>query len=157
MQGIVVQAVLAGGEFQVGYRRLMQDFLRQADMQELVQFVGQLNRSALSRFWELNHVGVFPSIYPEAFGIVGGEIMASGAALVSSAVGGAAELVPSVEIGRRYTPDSSAELAQVLRRLVDNPSELFMCAQMGQDFVRSNFDVLSSARQLERLLRHGSV
>ena len=58
-----------------------------------VQFVGQLSRPKLRRFWDLHHIGVFSSIYPEAFGIVAAEIMASGVALVSSGVGGAAELV----------------------------------------------------------------
>ena len=45
----------------------------------------------------MNHIGVFSSIYPEAFGIVAAEIMASGVALVSSGVGGAAELVSSTD------------------------------------------------------------
>ena len=63
-EGIAVQACFAGAEFQPGYRQALQQHLDQSGMQGLVQFVGQLSRSALSRFWNLHHVGVFTSIYP---------------------------------------------------------------------------------------------
>ena len=151
-QGIALQACLAGAEFQSGYRQALQQHLDQAGMQGLVQFVGHLSRSALSRFWDLHHVGVFTSIYPEAFGIVAAEVMAAGATLVSSAVGGAAELVPSDRIGRRYTPGEASELAAMLRHLVHNPQVLLACAQQGQSLVRSRFDVLASVGQLEQLI-----
>ena len=118
-----------------------------------MQFVGQLGRSALSQFWNLQHVGVFSSIYPEAFGIVAAEVMASGAALVTSAVGGAAELVPSDRYGMRFLPGQTGSLATVLHRLVKDPQLLVRCAREGQMLVRSKFDVLESVRQLENLFR----
>ena len=46
-----------------------------------VDFLPQLNREQLARFFRLNHVCVFPSLHPEAFGIVAAEAMASGLAL----------------------------------------------------------------------------
>ncbi|QNI46824.1 glycosyltransferase family 4 protein [Synechococcus sp. A15-60] len=151
-QGIAVQACFAGAEFQLGYLQTLQQYLDHAGMHGLVHFVGQLSRSALSRFWNLHHIGVFTSIYPEAFGIVAAEVMAAGATLVSSAVGGAAELVPSDLTGRRYTPGEASELASVLRCLVRDPQVLFECAQQGQSLVRSRFDVLASVVQLEQLV-----
>ena len=150
-QGVVVQACLAGAEFESGYQQLLQHQLDQVGLQGRVQFVGQLKRLALSRFWNLQHVGVFCSIYPEAFGIVAAEVMAAGAALVSSAVGGAAELVPSERYGFRFTPGQSSDLASVLHRLVQEPQRLFHCAREGQVLVRSRFDVLASVGQLEEL------
>ena len=73
-QGVSVQVCLAGTEFHTGYKRLLESFLENEGLLGQVQFVGQLGRSALSQFWNLQHVGVFSSIYPEAFGIVAAEV-----------------------------------------------------------------------------------
>ena len=40
----------------------------------------------------MQNIGIFPSIHPEAFGIVGAEIMSSGLALLSTGVGGSCKL-----------------------------------------------------------------
>ena len=84
--------MLAGGVFQESYMQAMHRFIETQNLQDNVQFVPQLTRQQLSRFFRLHHVCVFPSIHPEAFGIVAAEAMASGLALVSSGVGGAAEV-----------------------------------------------------------------
>ena len=63
-QGISVQASLAGDSFQNGYREQLEDWLKQHKLDGAVQFVGQLGRQALARFYALHHVGVFPSIHP---------------------------------------------------------------------------------------------
>ena len=72
-----------------------------------MQFVGQLGRRALARFYALHHVGVFPSIHPEAFGIVAAEMMASGLVVVSSGVGGAGELIDDGRTGLRFMAGDS--------------------------------------------------
>ena len=59
-------------------------------------FLRPINRTQLIRFWSLQHVGIFPSIFPEAFGIVGAEILSSGLLPISSGVGGASELYMTV-------------------------------------------------------------
>ena len=66
-QGLCVQATLAGDSFQSGYREQLEQLLEQHNLDGAVQFVGQLGRLALARFYSLHHVGVFPSIHPEAF------------------------------------------------------------------------------------------
>ena len=152
-QGVTVQACLAGTEFQTGYKKLLESYLDKQGLLGQVQFVGQLGRSALSQFWDLQHVGVFSSIYPEAFGIVAAELMASGAAIVTSAVGGAAELVPTERYGMRFIPGQAGSLAKILNDFVGKPQLLFRTAQEGQMLVRSKFDALESVRQLENLFR----
>ena len=98
-QGLSGQASLAGDSFQNGYREQLEQWLKQHNLDGSVQFVGQLGRKALARFYALHHVGVFPSIHPEAFGIVAAEMMASGLAVVSSGVGGAGELIDDGRTG----------------------------------------------------------
>ena len=66
-QGLHVQASLAGDSFQNGYREQLEQLLVQHNLDGTVQFVGQLKRRALARFYALHHVGVFPSIHPGSF------------------------------------------------------------------------------------------
>ena len=95
-KNIPIYCMLAGGVFQESYMHAMQRFIDTQNLQNNVQFLPQLTRQQLSRFFRLHHVCVFPSIHPEAFGIVAAEAMASGLALVSSGVGGAAEVFEMV-------------------------------------------------------------
>jgi glycosyltransferase involved in cell wall biosynthesis len=77
-----------------------------------VWFAPQLKREPLARFFRLNQVCVFPSLHPEAFGIVAAEAMASGLALVSTGVGGAAELFVDGISGLAYPAGDAAARAR---------------------------------------------
>ena len=130
--GINVQASLAGDSFQSGYRAQIEELLTENKLDGSVQFVGQLKRQALARFYALHHVGVFPSIHPEAFGIVAAEMMASGLAVVSSGVGGAGELIEDGYTGLRFKPGDSEDLARCLRDLVNDTNLLCRLRQGAQ-------------------------
>ena len=114
-QGINVQASLAGSSFQSGYREQLEQWLKQHNLDGAVQFVGQLERQALARFYALCiTLESFPSIHPEAFGIVAAEMMASGLAVVSSGVGGAGELIEDGRTGLLFKAGDSQDLARCL-------------------------------------------
>ena len=65
-----------------------------------------------------------PFHYPEAFGIVAAEAMASGLALVSTGVGGASELFEEEVSGLHYPAGNSTALAEQLERLAYDPALL---------------------------------
>ena len=148
-QGLNVQASLAGESFQSGYREQLEEWLEQHNLDGAVQFVGQLGRLALARFYSLHHVGVFPSIHPEAFGIVAAEMMASGLVVVSSGVGGASELIKDGQTGLRFEAGNSQDLARCLMRLARDPSLLHNLRQAGKKESRKRFSVIESAAALE--------
>ena len=148
-QGISVQASLAGDSFQSGYREQLQEWLVEHKLDGVVQFVGQLERQALARFYALHHVGVFPSIHPEAFGIVAAEMMASGLAVVSSGVGGAGELIDNGRTGLRFQAGDSQDLARCLMRLATDTTLLNGLRQTGQREAQQRFSVTASAKALE--------
>ena len=150
-QGIAVQASLAGVNFQSGYREALDALVAREGLAGLVQFVGQLDRPRLARFWALQHVGVFASTFPEAFGIVAAEVMASGVALVTSGVGGAAELIEPGVSGLRFAPGDATSLVAALQQLLVDPDLLWRLAQAGQQRVQARFSVTEAAEQLERL------
>lgn len=148
-QGVSVQASLAGESFQRGYREQLEQQLKQHNLDGAVQFVGQLERQALARFYALHHVGVFPSIHPEAFGIVGAEMMASGLVLVSSGVGGAGELIDEGRSGLLFQAGDSQGLAQCLMRLATDTTLLNDLRQTGQREAQQRFGVMTAAKALE--------
>ncbi len=149
--GVALQLNLAGAEFQAGYWQQLNKLATQTGLADRLSWLGPLDRSKLARYLQLHHVGVFPSIYPEAFGIVGAEMLASGLALVSSGVGGAAELLEDGVSGLRFEPGNSADLAQQLLRLVEEPGLLERLQAAGQERVRKDFSVAQAAQQLEAL------
>ena len=118
-----------------------------------MQFVGQLGRQALARFYALHHVGVFPSIHPEAFGIVAAEMMASGLALVSSGVGGASELIEDGRTGLRFQAGDSQDLARCLMRLASDTALLNDLRQAGQREVQETFQRMASAENTRSRLQ----
>lgn len=148
-QGLSVQASLAGDSFQNGYREQLEQWLKQHHLDGAVQFVGQLGRRALARFYALHHVGVFPSIHPEAFGIVAAEMMASGLVVVSSGVGGAGELIDDGRTGLRFEAGNSQNLARCLTKLAGDTALLRRLSQAGQQEARQRFSVQAAAAALE--------
>ena len=105
------------------------------------------------RAFGLCRISIFPSIHPEAFGIVGAEIMSSGLALLSTGVGGSCELFDNGVSGLIFTPDDSYDLFLKIKSLVLNPSLLQNLSSNARLHVSNKFDVSVSALSLESLFR----
>ena len=151
-KGVAVHLMFAGGTFQADYAQQLRQVCTRHQLNGQVDFLPQLNREQLARFFQLNHACVFPSLYPEAFGIVAAEAMASGLALVSTGVGGASELFEDGISGLHYPAGNSRALAEQLERLAYDPELLLSLQQAGNHRVRHHFSVDASVRQLETLL-----
>jgi glycosyltransferase involved in cell wall biosynthesis len=65
---------------------------------------------------------LFTSIWQEPFGRVIVEAMASGLAVVGTAVGGAAEMLVHDENSLVFEAGDSTSLARALRRLIESPA-----------------------------------
>ena len=144
---------IAGSVFQKSYSDKIKSFLVASGLDPYVQFVGPLSRTQLARFWSMQNIGIFPSIHPEAFGIVGAEIMSSGLALLSTGVGGSCELFDNGVSGLIFTPDDSYDLFLKIKSLVLNPSLLQNLSSNARLHVSNKFDVCVSALSLESLFR----
>ena len=130
-KGIPVHVMIAGGTFQADYAQQLRQFCTNHQLNSQVDFLPQLNRSQLARFFQLNHVCVFPSLHPEAFGIVAAEAMASGLALVSTGVGGASKVFEDGISGLHYPAGNSMALAERLEGLARDPVLLLRLQQAG--------------------------
>ena len=148
--GISIQINIAGAEFQSNYKSRLQAIVDDAGMHGLINFVGQLDRKRLSRFWELHHLGVFPSIHPEAFGIVGAEIMASGVALITSGVGGSSELIDH-NSGFTFKADSPEDLSKVIKSVRNKPDLIARVARNGKERAHTMFSVVRSSEKIQKI------
>ena len=150
-EGLAIEAMVAGGRLSDAYAIQLEQYAVEQGIAGQVQFIKQLSRDQLARFFRLNHVAVFPSISPEAFGIVAAEAMASGLALVSSGVGGSAELFEPEVSGLAFRPGDAGDLARQLHRLATEPGLLARLQEAGEARVRQQFSVAQSALELEQL------
>lgn len=75
---------------------------------------------------------VHASVVPEPFGMVIAEAMASGKPVIASRAGGAAEIVASGGGALLHSPGDSAELANLITRLVRDPSERACLGRAGR-------------------------
>lgn len=140
---------VAGSTFQEDYQEYLLSVLSAHSLLEDFFFVGQLSRDALIRFWSLQHLGVFPSIHPEAFGISAAEIMCSGLLLCSTGVGGASELFTHGINGLKFVPDNAQSLVDLIVYVLDNPHVLKRLPVVGHSHVSANFSVKHSACQIQ--------
>ncbi len=152
-KGISSRTLIAGGTFQKGYQQDLEYFLDQHNLKDSVTFTGRLDRSQLARFFRLSHVFVFPSIFPEAFGIVQAEAMASGLTLISSGVGGSKELVEHGVNGLLFNNQDSDDLCDKLHTLSMQPDLIKKFGEKGEQFAREKFSTMTSAKKLENLFR----
>ncbi len=93
---------------------------------------------------------VCPSVY-EPFGLINLEAMACETAVVASAVGGILEVVEDGISGLLVPPGRPDDLANALRRLLDDPARRRAMGQAGRRRVEQQFSWASVAEQTERV------
>lgn len=91
-------------------------------------FMNWPNEAVLAA-WERSLFGIVPSIWPEPFGIVVIEAMASGHTVVASQIGGIPEIIHHGESGLLITPGDIDGLQEAIQLLLDNPD---LRERMGQ-------------------------
>jgi len=157
-KGIYTYASFAGGSFQAEYKEAIHMLLKKERLESETLFTGQLTRNQLARFFNLQHVAIFPSIYPEAFGIVGAEAMASGIVLISSGVGGANELIENGVSGFLFKAGNAESLSDILEYLTQLPAhQIKAIAQAGKRRVNNFFSIQQAAKQIEQVFQSTSV
>ena len=100
---------------EISYELGLRDAARQLGIEERVRFLGQ--RNDVSRLLSAADIYCQPNIKPEPFGLSLIEALDAWLPVVTSALGGALEVIDS-SCGFLVSPNSSAEVASALRRLV---------------------------------------
>jgi len=101
---------------------------------------------------------VFPSIWPEPFGIVNLEAMSHRKAVIASKIGGFTDIVVDGETGILVPPNDARALSDAMSYLLKNPALADDMGQNGYERWRQNFTPELVVPQIEELynsLTHG--
>jgi glycosyltransferase involved in cell wall biosynthesis len=121
------ELVVCGEGWQLdGVRRLV----ARRGLEDRVAFRGWLPASELARELAQASVLALPSLWPEPFGLVGIEAMATGRPVVASATGGVADWLRDGSTGLLCRAGDSSDLMAKLRTLLDDPE---LRARMGAE------------------------
>jgi glycosyltransferase involved in cell wall biosynthesis len=149
--GVDFTAEIAGEAPDAGFLAELTDLIRAAGLEERVRFTGFLDRNQLGALFSRSNVLVFPSQFPEPFGISQVEALAAGLVVVTSATGGAKEIVQDGIDGIHFEAGNSNDLADKLRSLSVNPLTMTALQQAAQS--RSvQFSLDNAIAKIEELM-----
>jgi glycosyltransferase involved in cell wall biosynthesis len=117
-----------------------------------VRFAGALDADEIPRAYADADAVVFPVTWPEPFGLVPLEAMATGRPVVATGTGGSAEYLRDGENAMLFPPGDAGALAAALRRLADDAS---LRDRLRAEGLRTaaNFTAEAFNRRLEEVLR----
>lgn len=149
-RGIDFRATLAGGTTQPSWVETLREAIRSAGLQNRIELPGNLGSEELKDLYGRSNVLVFASQVEEAFGITPVEGMASGLAVLSTALGGAAEVVEHGVTGLVFDRQNPDQLAAELLSLVEDRGRWQALAEAGRQRAIERFDIERSVDELER-------
>jgi glycosyltransferase involved in cell wall biosynthesis len=106
----------------------LEAFAQTSGLENQVQWIGKVPYRCLGSYFQFADVFVFPT-YEDIWGMVLTEAMAFGKPVICSKGAGAVEIVNHSENGLVFDPKSHQELAEYMRRFINNPS---LSEPMGQ-------------------------
>jgi glycosyltransferase involved in cell wall biosynthesis len=127
----------------------MRRLARRVGLAEQVHFRGWLGPEELAGELAAASIVALPSLWPEPFGLVGIEALASGRPVVASLTGGVGDWLQDGVNGLGVPPGDVAELARALGELLDDPQRQARMGAAGQVMVATSF---SPERHVARLL-----
>lgn len=125
-------------------KKLTQDL----NLSTRVRFFGWVNKDQLSSYIEACSVLVFPSIWPEPFGLSGVAAMSFGKPVVAFDVGGVKDWLKDTETGFLVKRKDERELSKKINLLIKDKKLSKKMGEKGRNLVESKF---SMARHLDRL------
>jgi glycosyltransferase involved in cell wall biosynthesis len=112
--------------------------------------VSESSHEEVMAAWRHCGIAVVPSLWPEPFGLVAVEAMASGRPVVASDMGGLSEIVENGVTGLLVPPGDPAALATAMKRLIDDPKLAADLGAAGRERARM-FMATTFADRLERV------
>lgn len=120
-------------------REVAQSQARERKIRERIRFCGRVSRADIGSYFRAARVVVFPSIIPEAFGLVGIEAMAYSRPVVAFDLGGVREWLNDGKTGFVVPPGDIKEMADRVNRLLMDPALGETMGRNGKQRVESGF------------------
>ena len=132
-----------------GYlRKPLQDLSRHLNISnQVIISDGNVPHDDVPKVIASSDIFVFPSLYPEAFGIVGVEAMALGLPIIGFGVGGSSDYLHHMETGLVASPPTPSGLAASLELLIQSRRARFELGQRAMEFVRRTYSTHAARDQ----------
>ena len=132
-------------------RPFLEDVVRRFGLQDRVRFVGVVSDIRIPL--GLMDVFIFPSRWPEAFGLTLVEAMASGRAVVATEVGAVPEIVRQGIDGWLVPPEDPSALTEKVLSLLKDRDAALRLGRKAQERAREMFDLNRMADEIEGVYR----
>jgi glycosyltransferase involved in cell wall biosynthesis len=139
------------------YRQLLNNLVRQHNLDKYVTFHGWIPRNELPNIMKKCDCLLLPTVIQEAFSRVVLEAMASGLVVIASNTGGTSEIVRNNLSGLLTPADDHIALGEAIERIVIDQSLRISLANYGQKQVVENFSLDSMVDKCENLLRKAII
>jgi glycogen(starch) synthase len=137
------------GNGEPDYEAYLHRLVSQEKVDSTVNFLSAQPKEAMPAIYHQSDILVFTSIWPEPFGRVLVEAMASGVAVVATGTGGAAEILVENENALIFAPGDAIGLADQIVRLVESPSLRQQLANSGRQTALTKFDINRMTAEIE--------
>jgi len=141
------------GEGDEVYTKELQNFMQEKELAAHVTFHGKVPQDELMKGYDRADIMLIPSIWKEPFGLVVAEGMARGLPVITSNLGGPAEIVTHNRDGLLLEPGDEAALASAILQLSENPAKCQQFAQAARETVRTRFLIEANAKSVEQHLQ----
>ena len=111
--------LLIAGVGDSAYRQELENIIFENQLEEKVKFLGFVKN--ITSLVQQAHIGIFPSIQPEAFGLSIIEFMKEGKAVIASDNGAQPEFITPLKTGILVKPNDSTTLTEQIDFLLSNP------------------------------------
>lgn len=118
-----------------------------------VSFMGKVTHEEMAALYRSHDVLIFPSIWPEPFGLTHLEAMASGLPVISTVNGGQGEFLVDGVNCLSFPPSDAACLAHQIQTLADDPALYQSLVEAGRDTVEKGFTFSRYVADLQQLLK----
>jgi glycogen(starch) synthase len=140
------------GNGEPAYKAYLYRLADQESVAPFVDFVPAQPKEALPSFYKQTDIFLFTSIWPEPFGRVIVEAMASGVAVVGAPVGGAGEILAENVNALTFPPDDPVCLAERLQKLIESPELRKTLSKAGREIAVREFDMQRMTDEIEAYL-----
>jgi glycosyltransferase involved in cell wall biosynthesis len=137
------------GDGEPAYKAYLYQLAIQENVSAYINFLPAQPKEALPALYKQSDIFLFTSIWPEPFGRVIVEAMASGVAVVGAQVGGASEILAENVNALTFTPNDSKSLAKRLRRLIESPELRETLGKSGREIAMHEFDIQRMICEIE--------
>ncbi|BBM86908.1 glycosyltransferase family 4 protein [Candidatus Uabimicrobium amorphum] len=129
------------------------DRLRSEAQNLRVEFLGKVPHDKIAEVYRSHDIFIFPSIWPEPYGLTHLEAMASGTIVISTNDGGHGEFLKHHDNSYVFKKDNPHDLADKIQEVLHHPQKTSQIVQNAREMVENKLSIKAYVSQLETFLK----